>query len=170
MEVKTLTTKLLQDIRENEIERFFDKFKQHIREDSELQEVIHLCYNRHQRLKTNVIKGIINDEDEMLENNIIITNLLEIIKLISEHDIKEVTIETTVSAHLNHIEKCKKEFQENIDQRSQRLIKLGHNLINFGGIIREKPSPDDVIPYEEKIKIGTLKGTRRIKISFLELK
>lgn len=170
MELKTLTTKLLQDIRENVLERFFDKFQQYIREDSELQEVIHLSFNRYQRLKTNIIKGIINDEDEMLEHNNIVTNLLEVIKLISENDLKEITIENTVSTHLNHIEKHKKDFQDTINQRSQRLIMLGQNLINFGGILREKPSPDDVIPYEEKIKIGTVKGTRRIKISFLELK
>ncbi len=170
MELATLKTKLLEDIQENELERFFSKIHKHLIEDSDLQGIFHLYANRTQRLKMDILKGIISEDNKNLENNNIIANLINIVGMISENDLKEETVETSVASLLTEIENRKIEFQNIIDDKSKGLIRIGHSLINLGGILREKPSPDDVIPYEEKIKIGTLKGTRRIKIGFLELK
>lgn len=170
MELATLKAKLLEDIKENELERFFSKVQKHILEDSDLQGIFHLFASRTQRLKLDTIKGIINEENKNLENNTIILNLVEVVEMISENDLKIETVETSVATLLLEIKNRKKEFQNIVDDKSKGLIRIGHNLINLGSILREKPSPDDVIPYEEKIKIGTVKGARRIKIGFLELK
>lgn len=170
MELITLKTKLLEDIKENELERFFSKVQKHILDDSDLQWIFHLLANRTQRLKLDTIKGTISNEYKNLENNTIISNLIDVVEMVSENDLKIETVETSVASLLFEIENRKKEFQSIVDDKSKGLIRIGHNLINLGGILREKPSPDDVIPYEEKIKIGTLKGARRIKIGFLELK
>ncbi len=170
MELDTLKAKLLKDIQENELERFFSKVQKHILEDSDLQGIIHLLANRTQQLRMNILKGIIREENRTLEKNTIVSNLIEIVGMISENDLKEETVETSVASILIEIENRKKEFQNIVDDKSKGLIRIGQNLINLGGILREKPSPNDVIPYEEKIKIGTVKGARRIKIGFLELK
>lgn len=170
MELATLKTKLLEDIKENELERFFSKVQKHILEDSDLQGIFHLFANRTQRLKLDTIKGVISEENKNLENNTIILNLIDVVEMVSENDLKIETVETSVASLLLEIENRKKEFQNIVDDKSKGLVRIGHNLINLGGILREKPSPDDVIPYEEKIKIGTIKGARRIKIGFLELK
>jgi hypothetical protein len=170
MELDTLKAKLLKDIQENELERFFSKVQEHILEDSDLQGIIHLLANRTQQLRMNILKGIIREENRTLEKNTIVSNLIEIVGMISENDLKEETVETSVASILIEIENRKKEFQNIVDDKSKGLIRIGQNLINLGGILREKPSPNDVIPYEEKIKIGTVKGARRIKIGFLELK
>ena len=170
MELDTLKAKLLKDIQENELERFFSKVQKHILEDSDLQGIIHLLANRTQQLRMNILKGIIREENKTLEKNTIVSNLIEIVGMISENDLKEETVETSVASILIEIENRKKEFQNIVDDKSKGLIRIGQNLINLGGILREKPSPNDVIPYEEKIKIGTVKGARRIKIGFLELK
>lgn len=170
MELATLKSKLLEDIKENELERFFSKVQKHILEDSDLQWIFHLLANRTQRLKLDILKGIISEDNKNLENNTIVSNLIDVVGMVSENDLKVETIETSVASLLLEIENRKIEFQNIVDDKSKGLIRIGQNLINLGGILREKPSPDDVIPYEEKIKIGTLKGARRIKIGFLELK
>lgn len=170
MELATLKTKLLKDIKENELERFFSKIQKNILEDSDLQGIFHLLANRTRRLKMDTLKGVISEDNKTLENNIIISSLIEIVGMISENDLKVETIETSIISLLAEIENRKKEFQNIVDDKSNGLIRIGQNLINLGGILREKPSPNDMIPYEEKIKIGTVKGTRRIKIGFLELK
>ncbi len=170
MELATLKSKLLKDIQENELERFFSKVQKHILDDSDLQGIFYLLANRTQQLKLDILKGIISEENKTLEKNTIVSNLIGIVGMISENDLKEETVETSVASLLVEIENRKKEFQNIVDDKSKGLIRIGQNLINLGGILREKPSPNDVIPYEEKIKIGTVKGARRIKIGFLELK
>lgn len=170
MELATLKTKLLEDIKDDELERFFSKVQTHILDDSDLQGILHLLANRTQQLKMEILKGIISKDNKDLEKKIIVSNLIEIVGMISENDLKEETVETSVASLLVEIENRKKGFQNIVDDKSKGLIRIGQNLINLGGILREKPSPNDVIPYEEKIKIGTVKGTRRIKIGFLELK
>lgn len=170
MVLSTLKSKLLEDIKDDELERFFSKVQKHILEDSDLQGIFYLLANRTQQLKMNILKGIISDENKALEKNIIVSNLIEIVEMLSENDLKEETVETSVATLLIEIKNRKKEFQNIVHNKSNGLIRIGQNLINLGGILREKPSPNDVIPYEEKIKIGTVKGARRIKIGFLELK
>jgi DNA repair ATPase RecN len=170
MELATLKIKLLKDIKEDELERFFSKVQKHILDDSDLQGIFHLLASRTQRLKLDLLRGTISDDNKNLENNTIISNLIDVVEMVSENDLKIETVETSVASLLLEIENRKKEFQNIVDDKSKGLIRIGQNLINLGGILSEKPSPDDVIPYEEKIKIGTIKGARRIKIGFLELK
>jgi len=166
MNLKSLQESLQDSIRENDIDQFFVKTQMHIVENSELRGIILLLANRARKLKMDRLKNIAN---EKTDHNAFISKLIEVVDLITEDDLKTETVQTSVYALLAEIEFRKKEFQNIIEDKSGKIIRIGNDLINLGSVLQEKPSPNDKIPYEQKITIGTRKGIRRIKIGFLEL-
>ncbi len=169
MELTTLKTALKETIKDNELNLFFEKTEQHIVEYSELKDIILLLHSRHRKYKIKLIKGTFSHEDQTVEHNQILDRLLEVVELIEEDDLKKEKVVPSVTTLLLEIDFRKKEFQNIINDKSSKIIRIGNDLIGLGNVLQEKPSPDDKIPYEQKITIGTQKGIRRIKIGFLEL-
>ena len=169
MDLKTLQNILLKTIEENDLDLFFAKTQQLTTEVSELRGIILLLANRARKLKMETLKETISHENRTLEHNKIVDKLIEVVGLFTGEDLKKETVEKSVHSLLADIDFRKKEFQNIIDDKSKKIIRIGNDLIDLGGVLREKPSPDDKIPYAQKIIIGTQKGVRRIKIGFLEL-
>ena len=167
---ENLKKDLINELKDNDIEHFFAMSQQYLSEKSELQPILHLLANRTRKLKMDSLKRIISSEAKDLEHNKIVNELLEVIGLISNEDIKVVKVKINLEHLLQEIENEKNEFQKVIEDKSTGLIRIGQNLISLGAILREKSSPEDMIPLEEKIKVGTQKGYRRLKIGFLELR
>lgn len=169
MELKSLQNLLLEAIKKNDLDLFFARTQQHTVEHSELRGIILLLANRTRKLKMATLKETISTENKNLEHNIIVEKLIEVVNLIGNDDIKVATVQSSVQSLLANIDFRKKEFQNIIDDKSSKIVRIGNDLIDLGAVLREKPSPDEKIPYEQKITIGTQKGVRRIRIGFLEL-
>ena len=170
MLAEELRKKLIEEIKDNDLEHFFAMTQQYISESSELQNILLLLANRTRNLKMDSLKKIIDYDKKELERNKITNELIEVIGLISNEDLKKEKVTVNLQNLLHEINNRKLEFQKIIEDKGRGLMQIGQYLIKLGEILQEKPQPDDKIPYEEKIKIGAKKGARRIKIGFLELK
>jgi len=60
-------------------------------------------------------------------------------------------------------------MKSSTDENSQRLIRLGKNLIKLGKTLQEQPPPESGIPYVKYLQVGLKKGVRRMKIGYAEL-